>query len=97
MIRIYFHKLAKNELFDARDYYDELWFGLGELFIDEINRCLKIIKINPLAYPVIKEDIRKAVVIKFPYSILYKVENEIIYVLAIMHQKRQPDYWINRI
>ena len=92
MSHIHFHKLAGKELLDARDYYDEMVFGLGKLFVSEIERCLSIIKTNPLAYPVIKKNIRKAVVIKFPYSILYRVEKENIFILAVMHQKRKPKY-----
>ena len=97
MRRIYFHKLAREELLATRDYYDEMVFGLGRTFVSEIDKCLAIINRNPLAYPIIREKIHKAVVIKFPYSILYRMEKENIYILAIMHQKRRPQYWSNRI
>ena len=97
MSRILFHKLAGRELLDARDHYDDLVFGLGKSFVIEIERCLNIIKSNPLAYPLIKGSIRKAVVIKFPYSILYRVEKKNIYILAVMHQKRKPKYWASRV
>jgi len=97
MKRVSFHELAAKELLDARDYYDDFVFGLGKKFIIEIERCIKIIKANPLAYPIIRENIRRAVVIKFPCSILYLVDKKIVYVLAIMHQKRKPTYWAERI
>jgi plasmid stabilization system protein ParE len=95
--KILFHELAGKELLDARDYYDDLVFGLGKKFIVEIERCLSIIKANPLAYPSIRENVRKAVVIKFPFSILYRVDENAIYILAVMHQKRKPRYWAERI
>ncbi|MBE0572748.1 MAG: type II toxin-antitoxin system RelE/ParE family toxin [Ignavibacteriaceae bacterium] len=72
-------------------------FGLGEKFVTEIERCLNIIKTNPLAYPVTKQNVRKAVIIKFPFSILYRVDGNVIYILAVMHQKREPLYWAERI
>ena len=97
MKNILFHGLARKEFLEARDYYDQLVFGLGKSFVIELERSLNIIKTNPLTYPIIKENIRKAVVIKFPYSILYRVEKENIYILAVMHQKRKPNYWANRI
>ena len=97
MNRIRFHELANKELLDARDYYDDLVFRLGEKFVIEVERCLNIIKTNPLAYPVVKLNVRKAVVIKFPYSILYRVEKDNIYILAVMHQKRKPKYWAERM
>ncbi|MGB5288814.1 MAG: type II toxin-antitoxin system RelE/ParE family toxin [Ignavibacteriaceae bacterium] len=97
MNRIRFHELASKELLEVRDYYDDLVYRLGEKFIIEIEICLNIIKTNPLAYPVVKQNILKAVVIKFPYSILYRVEKNNIYILAVMHQKRKPKYWVERM
>ena len=93
----FFHQAAKEELLNARDYYDDLTFGLGKLFITEIEKTINIIKRNPIAFPIIKKNIRKAVIMKFPYSILYIIEKNNIYLLAIMHQKRKPFYWENRI
>jgi hypothetical protein len=95
--RIRFHELAGKELLVARDYYDDLVYRLGEKFVVEVEKCLNIIKTNPLAYPVIKQSVRKAVVIKFLFSILYRVNDDVIYILAIMHQKRNPKYWVERI
>jgi len=94
---IRFHELAGRELLDARDYYDDLVYRLGEKFVIEVERCLNVIKTNPLAYPVVKENVRKSVVIKFPFSILYRLEKDNIYILAVMHQKRNPKYWVERI
>jgi len=94
---IRFHELARRELLDARDYYDDLVYRLGEKFVIEVERCLNIIKTNPLAYPVVKQNVCKAVVIKFPFSILYRLEKDNIYILAVMHQKRKPKYWVERI
>jgi toxin ParE1/3/4 len=95
--KILFHDLARKELLDVRDYYDELVYGLGKSFVLELEKSLRVIKSNPLAYPIIREKIRKAVVIKFPYSVLYRLDNDKVYILAIMHQKRKPNYWASRI
>ena len=97
MIKILFHKLAGKEFLEVRDYYDDLVFGLGEKFVTEVERCLNIMTTNPLAYPVTKQNVRKAVIIKFPFSILYRVDGNVIYILAVMHQKREPLYWAERI
>ena len=63
MKQILFHELARKEFLNARDYYDQLVFGLGKSFVIELEKSLKVIKTNPLAYPIIKEKIRKALVI----------------------------------
>ena len=97
MKSVFFHQAAKDELLISRDYYDELVFGLGKSFLIEVERCLNIIKSNPLAYPIVRQNIRKAVIMKFPFSILYKLEDKNVYILAIMHQKRKPNYWSKRV
>ncbi len=45
----------------------------------------------------VKKDIRKCIINKFPFNILYSVENDYILVIAIAHHHRNPDYWINKI
>ena len=45
----------------------------------------------------VKKDIRKSIVNKFPFNILYSVENDYILVIAISHHHRSPDYWVDRI
>lgn len=45
----------------------------------------------------VKKDIRKCIVNKFPFNILYSIEGDYILVIAIAHHHRSPDYWIDRI
>ena len=50
----------------------------------------------PGAWPVLEGDVRRSLVNRFPYGVLYSIEEERIYILAIMHLHRYPDYWKNR-
>ena len=43
-----------------------------------------------------RDKIRKALIIKFPYALLYRIEKENIYILAVMHQKRKPNDWLRK-
>lgn len=43
------------------------------------------------------ENTRKAVLRKYPFNLIYSLLNENIYILAIAHQNREPEYWIDRI
>lgn len=65
MSQIKFHLAAKSEFLAARDYYDDLVFGLGKIFVDDTERYFNIIKANPLAYPIIRKNVRKAVMKNF--------------------------------
>ncbi|NJL41758.1 MAG: type II toxin-antitoxin system RelE/ParE family toxin [Leptolyngbyaceae cyanobacterium SM1_4_3] len=54
------------------------------------------IQLLPEAYEVVFENVRRAVVRKFPYLILYKVEPNRVVVLAVFHSKRDPKTWQDR-
>lgn len=45
----------------------------------------------------IEGDIRRSLVRRFPFGVLYAFENEDIFVLAVMHLHREPNYWKNRL
>ena len=42
-------------------------------------------------------DIRRRLISRFPYAILYSDEGEILYILAVMHLRRDPNYWKSRL
>ena len=92
-----FHELAEKELIDSRDYYDNLILGLGKKFILEVEHIVNRIRINPLAFPLYYNNYRKALLRKFPYSIIYKDDGSRVFILAVAHQKRRPKYYAGRI
>lgn len=96
MTKCDFHKLAELELTDARGFYDELVYGLGKKFILEVEYIVNRIKTNPLEFPICYNNFRKALLRKFPYSVIFRIDDESIYILAIAHQKRKPKYFAKR-
>ena len=50
----------------------------------------------PLAWPRMEENIRRVLVHRFPYGVLYSINNDRLHILAIMHLRRQPGYWRER-
>jgi plasmid stabilization system protein ParE len=50
----------------------------------------------PLMYPLEMGDIRRCVLKQFPYTLRYAVRGELIVIVAVPHQHRAPDYWVNR-
>jgi len=96
MKNIVFHELAEKELLSSRDFYDELTPYLGMKFILEVEHIIHIIKNNPLTFPIYFKNYRKALLRKFPYSIIYRIENERVLILAIAHERRKPNYFASR-
>jgi plasmid stabilization system protein ParE len=91
-----FLPIAKTELDDAVEYYDLELPGLGQRFKEEVRSALKRISVFPEAWSLIRPGIRKCIMHKFPYNILYTIEEESIVVLALAHHHRNPEYWIER-
>ena len=50
----------------------------------------------PLSSPIERGDIRRLVLTRFPYKLLYSIEPDHLYVLAVAHQHRRPSYWVGR-
>ena len=96
-MQVKFLELAQLELYDAQDYYEKQQVDLGLTFKSVIHSSLKRIIEFPKVYAKIKLDVRRCVIHKFPYNILYSIEDNHILIIAIAHQHRQPDYWIDRI
>ncbi len=90
-------QLAETELDDAFDYYEYELEGLGHKFLQEFRKGIKRILAHPYAWSPIQDNVRKCVLKKFPYTIVYAIEENSIIILALAHQHRQPDYWIDRL
>lgn len=91
-----FHPEAEEEFRAAIDYYEDREAGLGYDFSVEVFTAIQNIFAHPDAWPVIEDDIRRCLVNRFPYGVLYSIEQTGIFILAVMHHRRQPDYWKER-
>ena len=96
MARVSFHELAERELNDAALYYESENPGLGVRFLDEIERCIGGIVKNPNAGRKVRGEVRRRILRKFPYGILYSERDDGIRILAIMNLKLRPTYWVGR-
>ncbi len=95
-MRVKFSKYAVSELEDAAEYYNQEYPGLGDRFKMEVRKAAERISDYPTWWSVEKGDIRKYLLHKFPYKLLYSIENDHIFIIAVAHQHRRPDYWIDR-
>ncbi len=92
-----FHPAAEAEFEDGVDYYDESEQGLGDEFDIEVAATIGRIVSHPDAWPRYSYRTRRCICNRFPYSIIYRhVENRVV-IYAVMHQKRRPGYWKDRL
>lgn len=92
-----FHPEAESEFSEAITYYENSSSGLGHDFSLEVLSTVQNIITYPTAWPIIEEDIRRCLVNRFPYCVVYSIEQSEIFILAVMHLRRHPNYWKNRI
>lgn len=91
-----FHPESEAELNDAINYYEDVESGLGYDFAAEVYSTIQRSVVLPKAWPFIDGEIRRSLVKRFPYGILYSEEPAGIYIVAVMHLHRHPDYWKSR-
>lgn len=96
-MKVLFDKLARVELDDASEYYEFEVPCLGAQFREEVKNGIRRICEYPTAWAKEKGDVRRYLLHKFPYKILYSMEKDHIYIIAIAHCHRRPGYWIDRI
>ena len=95
-MKVVFSKYAKLELDDAIHFYELEYKGLGRRFKEEVKKAAIRISEYPEAWSVERGDVRKCLLHKFPYKLMYSVESNHIFIIAVAHQHRKPDYWIDR-
>ena len=88
---------AQRELDDAVAWYNEQVIGLGLEFLDELDRAVRRVLAFPLSYPEIEPGIRRCRLARFPYGLIYGVDDETVIIVAVAHLHRRPRYWIDRI
>ena len=97
MTKIIFHPLAEQELVEATNYYEQENRELGLEYLTEVEGAVTLLSRYPYAGLVVQGFVRRLILPKFPYSLLYRiVEEDLIRVLAVAHHKRSPQYWIER-
>ena len=96
-MKIQFLEPAEIEMLEAAAYYELQVKALGKNFLDIVEAAVIEIAEEPTIWMEIYQGIRRRLIRRFPYSILYSIhENEIV-IVAVMHQKQKPHYWIGRI
>jgi len=88
-----FHPDAAAEINEAAAFLDLESSGLGVIFLDDLDHAIEVIASHPEAAPILRGRLRRKMLRKFPYSIIYSIVGEEIRILAVCHQRRRPFYW----
>lgn len=97
MKQVTFHEDARAELAEASHYYEDRVPGLGQALIDDVEKTVREIVVHPNASGRVSKHLRRKVLNRFPYGLIYAVETDQIRIVAIAHHKRRPEYWRYRL
>jgi len=90
-MQIRFSAAARNELNEACDWYELQQQGLGLRFRNDVRKATLQIARTPLLFPIELNEVRRYIMNPFSYTLRY-----VLRVMAVSHQHRQPDYWVER-
>lgn len=87
---VVFRRIARQEMDESIAWYENERAGLGLEFAAEIDASLNAIGNNPEQFRQVRGEIRRAVLLRFPFTIHFLIEPDRIVVLAVFHVKRNP-------
>lgn len=96
-MRIRYLAVARDEIREAADYYAAISPELGTAFKRELRQLLRLVATMPQAWPPSGEGMRKCMLARFPYLVIYAPLPDELLVLAVGHQHRRPGFWRDRV
>jgi len=96
MLRLILKPLAENDVAEAAIWYNFQREGLGEEFLLALEAKFNEIQRNPYQFKIIYKNVRRAFPSRFPYGIFFITEDNIVFVLAVVHTSRNPKTWKRR-
>jgi plasmid stabilization system protein ParE len=88
---------AEREFVESAAYYDSREVGLGIQFRDEVVAVVEWISPNPELPRIRPKGYRRVNLHVFPHYVAYVIREETIWIVAIAHGHRRPEFWIERI
>jgi plasmid stabilization system protein ParE len=96
-MKVRFHHLATGEMRESARYYERQCTGLGAAFLGSIQTSIAFLKEHPEGAQAVSRDVRRKLIDRFPYALVYAFEGGEILILAVANLRRRPFYWKDRI
>jgi toxin ParE1/3/4 len=94
-VDVAYHPAAQAELRRTVRRYEQERAGLGLAFLTAVGESEAFVGAYPDAGAPLGVN-RRQIVRRFPYTLIYRREEERVFILAVAHTRRRPDYWHNR-
>lgn len=92
-LAVVFRTAAETQIVQAQAWYESQRVGLGVEFARSVEATVARVTRQPLAAPVVYDDVHRVVLKRFPYSVFYLIEPQRLVVLSCLHTRRDPATW----
>ncbi len=96
MFLVRFHPAALEDAEEAAAWYAERSVRAAVRFLDELDRVIDVISRSPETFPVFDAGLRRAILRRFPFYVVFRADAASVVVLAVAHGKRRPRFWRDR-
>lgn len=96
MVRVEVLPAADREMEESGRWYEQQEPGVGDEFLQEVERTIARIAESPETWPFIVGSARRCPVHRFPYGVVYTYRQCTVRIEAVMHLHRRPGYWRHR-
>ncbi|WP_081622870.1 type II toxin-antitoxin system RelE/ParE family toxin [Marinobacter gelidimuriae] len=96
MLDIEFHPDVTKEIKSSYQWYQNQTDGLGQDYLSELESSFQTVRELPNTWPKFQKGFRRFLLSKFPFSVIYQSNENTVFVVAVMHNSRQPGYWNDR-
>src|SRR6185295_7813867 len=97
MIGYRFLQPADEEMTEASLFYEAASTGLGNDFLDDVQRVVDILREHPRLGNGVDDNLRRMLLHRFPFSLIYSIEPDGILIVAVAHHGRRPGYRRDRL
>ena len=96
-MHVEFHPDADHEFSEHAVFYEAKEPGLGGRFINEVEAGISALTFYPMIGQAYGGELRQFFLDDFPFSLVYRIEQDRIWIVAVAHQSRRPRYWRKRV
>src|SRR3990172_3983337 len=97
MKRVAYHRLAAAELIESARFYDQRRTGLGDEFLSAVDAVQEVIRTQPQLGRRGLLGTLSFRTRRFPFRVVYELQPDRIWIVAVAHLSRRPGYWARRL
>ena len=87
---------ARLQIAEAADWYDSQSPGRGDDFLHAVQGTIEAVCRNPYQFQIMRGELRRAVLRRFPYLLIYAIAEHEVTVLRCVHARRHPRTWLGQ-